>query len=501
MTPPMSVQFRINGRALSFSLVLVLALACGASSKPNAESETHFLKCESDQDCAGNGDAVYCVKKLCKAEAAPTTPPDDASASPVDASTSNSTSSDSSSSGGPDVTAVVTDAGSDNQVDDTSAPGTSERDGGAAVSCERYADVTDASSVSITVSNHRARPIGIAGRLTVPVRVESQNPDAPGAWTNFSDQSCGSAPSGQLGGPTIDLQPNALLVPPGDSITVEWNGLVGSTVPFPSQCCEDGALNPCPAECILQREASLGSYLAHVSYAELSDDAAANCTATPDTCSVGDAVTTVIDAPFTLDATRVVSLEVPPDSEALSCEALATQPMQNDVTLRVHNEFASPILLDAPSSCPDYFSVTSNVQATPGTWTTLWCGGSCVGANMPQPTCGECVTPNGIVLAPGATTDFKWPGTVFQHADFPVTCCTEGGCPAACEYEQAAAPGEHLLNLHYSVATQQQADTCSSNPDNCELLTRNGATPTETSLSFDYDPSQPLVEISLGESP
>jgi hypothetical protein len=50
--------------------VLVLATACSEDSGPNSTGETHFIRCESDLDCASLEVPHACVERRCVAQSA-----------------------------------------------------------------------------------------------------------------------------------------------------------------------------------------------------------------------------------------------------------------------------------------------------------------------------------------------------------------------------------------------------------------------------------------------
>lgn len=515
-----------------------LALSCGRSSSPIIESETHFLSdclttcddgleclcgvctraCEPGEDsCDGLASGATCVEStvVC-GRPGPATVCDVECSSNADCSSleGDATCDDgkcrSHGSGGGTGGAGAGGSGNGGAGNGGAGEGGSSgaqnggAGGGDTLSCEEYADPTDASPVSIVVTNARQVPIQLGGPSCTAelVTITSENEATPGTWGgSHCLNSCGSASGGVTGCPTICLFPPTVVLDPGESTEIMWAGLVGEQVSFDAQCCLADDPSECSAQCTLLRPAALGSYRATLYYTDLSPETATACEEDISNCPLGfgGVQPTEVELPFSIGG-GPVSLEITgEDSGVLSCEQLDESPTPSPVSITVRNGRENAVVLDSYSDCPDFFTVDAVSSTTSGTWHPLFCGGDCAGADGPSPVCGACAFPEPIVLEPGETTSFEWPGLIGGDVSFPRECCDTEPCPTSCTRYVEAEDGQYRVNLRVADATEEEAAQCEAEPESCEASLVNGGNSMPVGIAFEHTGDAVTVEIESAQ--
>lgn len=335
---------------ISVALLLALAgtIGCGASTD-NAESETHFLSCETDAECQSADADSMCVSGRCVSADEATADDDSSSGADDDGAAADDDPVDDDPAGDDDVpepslptpgvaptatsSAVpgprpsATSTGGVNTSFPSPAPtmsatgprpnipaggqgGESSEGGAAGVGgasgaggsstggtdlCDIFtAEPATPEAVTITVRNERSQHIVLGGPVSCDpthVTITSLDEDRPGAWSgSHCLLGCHLLVEGNAGCTADCPSPPPVLIPPGETATIEWPGILARTAELPEQCCEG---DYCPEECPLLLTAAPGMYRAVIAVTELTEERAEACaTAEPQCPNAFDGQTT-----------------------------------------------------------------------------------------------------------------------------------------------------------------------------------------------------------------
>lgn len=314
------------------------SMGCGASTE-KAESETHFLSCETDAECEEAEQDSICVSGRCvAAEEAREGEADSGDArgsADEDTETGDDSDADApepatpavtpvpatanSSPPRPGPTAVMTGgvtpsiprpppigmmpapsgspgpgapgsggAGPDGVAGNSAVGGESGAGNGESdAMCELLKDEPETpATVTIAVRNAREVPIVLGGPVgcdPTHIEVTALDESSPGSWSgSHCLLGCHIVVAGAAGC-TADCPSAApVLIAPGETGTIEWPGILARAAALPEECCEDSEY--CPSECPLIVTAEPGPYQATIAFTEVTPEAAEACALDPFQC-------------------------------------------------------------------------------------------------------------------------------------------------------------------------------------------------------------------------
>jgi hypothetical protein len=172
----------------------------------------------------------------------------------------------------------------------------------------------------------------------------------------------------------------------------------------------------------------------------------------------------------------------------LTCEAVASE-ASTPVRFMVRNTGTDPIYLDQASCAPpvDLLGPDRAVSR----WRFPDCNLAACEALLQGDcgiSCADCAS--GVIrVAPGATYQLDWDGTVFVDVEAPPQC-TPATCDAQCHRQVAAAPGTYRLEtrVHLDCPFAELRDCdCPAGEDVCAIFVYAESPPEAQTFSAEFD--------------
>lgn len=154
------------------------------------------------------------------------------------------------------------------------------------------------------------------------------------------------------------------------------------------------------------------------------------------------------------------------------CASYIVEPTRDPVKVTIHNTSKSNLYLGdpTPSGCANEpeFSLKSS-DGSELTWALPACALTCAQAQQGSCACAaDCAAPFVRLLAPGASYEITWAGTVFTSKQMPTACYKEASCAQSGGCLEEEEPPSGTLTFAVSAWTEVMCNsgaTCACTPD------------------------------------